>query len=72
MAPPPELPLDQDKNFRLTVEIPRQLHRALRVWALDHDLDASAVVRALLAELGESPDLGRQVAARAARTPRRR
>lgn len=51
-------------NF--TVALERSQHRELRVWALDHRTEASAVIRALLAELAESPELAAKVAARVA------
>jgi hypothetical protein len=51
-------------NF--TVALERAQHRELRVWALDHRTEASAVVRALLAELEASPELAAKVAARVA------
>lgn len=46
---------------RYTIVLERDLHRALRRYALDRDADASEVVRALLLLLMEQPDLDRQV-----------
>lgn len=51
-------------NF--TVALSRTQHRELRIWALDQRTEASAVMRALLAELSESPELAAKVAARVA------
>ena len=51
-------------NF--TVALERAQHRELRIWALDHRTEASAVVRALLAELEASPELAAKIAARVA------
>ena len=57
-------------NF--TVALERAQHRELRLWALDHRTEASAVVRALLAELAASPELAAKVAGRVAAAKARR
>ncbi len=67
----PEPVGERERTYRVTVEVPRRQHRQLRLWALDHDADASAVVRALLAQLEADPALAERIAA-AVRRPRRR
>ncbi len=54
-------------TVRYTIELDRAQHRALRIAALDLGADASAIVRALLAELEIDPELQRRVAGRVSR-----
>lgn len=56
-------------TIRLTVDLPRAMHRGLRQFALDIDSDASSVVRALLTELSSDHELAGRIEAviRAAR-----
>jgi hypothetical protein len=44
--------------------VPRSQHRALRLYALEHDTDASKVIRAVVDELAGGGELGEAVARR--------
>ena len=57
-------------NF--TVALERAQHRTLRIYALDCRCAAGDVIRALLAELAESPELESRIAARVAVTRTKR
>jgi hypothetical protein len=49
---------------RITVDLPRSEHKFLRDFAYDNDTDGMRVVRALLLELREDPELSPRVLAR--------
>lgn len=42
-----------DRDVHYTVDLPRDVHRAARIWALQHDVDLSVVIRELLALLDD-------------------
>lgn len=42
-----------DRDVHYTVDLPRDAHRAARIWALQHDVDLSVVIRELLALLDD-------------------
>jgi hypothetical protein len=44
----PTAPVDGKATVRITVDLPREVHRLLREWALDATLDASVLVLGLL------------------------
>lgn len=46
---------------RITVDLPREEHRFLRDYAYDNDTDGMRVVRALLMELRDDPELSGRV-----------
>jgi hypothetical protein len=52
------------RTKRITVDLPISEHRFLRDYAYDHDADGMKVVRALLAELSNDPELGSRIQAR--------
>ena len=49
---------------RITVDLPRSEHKFLRDFAYDNDTDGMRVVRALLLELRDDPELSPRVLAR--------
>jgi hypothetical protein len=49
---------------RITVDLPRGEHRFLRDFAYENDTDGMRVVRALLLELKDDPDLSSRVLGR--------
>ena len=49
------------RRVRYTLDLSPEQHRALKRFAFDAEADASAIVRALLAELGSDPVLARRV-----------
>jgi hypothetical protein len=49
------------KPVRITVDLDAERHRRLKLYALDSGARAAAVVRALLDELEEDPDLAARV-----------
>jgi hypothetical protein len=49
------------RRVRYTLDLSPEQHRALKRFAFDAEADASAIVRALLAELGSDPALARRV-----------
>ena len=49
---------------RITVDLPRAEHRFLRDFAYENDTDGMRVVRALLLELRDDPDLSSRVLGR--------
>ena len=49
------------KPVRITVDLDPELHRFLKMYALDSGARGAAVVRALLEELGEDPELSSRV-----------
>ena len=49
---------------RITVDLPRGEHRFLRDFAYENDTDGMRVVRALLLELRDDPDLSSRVLGR--------
>lgn len=55
------------RTKRITVDLPISEHRFLRDYAYDHDADGMKVVRSLLAELAEAPDLAARIQARLAK-----
>lgn len=52
------------RTKRITVDLPISEHRFLRDYAYDHDADGMRVVRALLGELAEDPELSYRIQAR--------
>lgn len=56
------------KTKRITVDLPRGEHKFLRDFAYDNDTDGMRVVRALLLELRDDPDLSSRVLGRLGRT----
>jgi hypothetical protein len=55
------------RTKRITVDLPISEHRFLRDYAYDHDADGMRVVRALLAELADDPELATRVRTRLTR-----
>ena len=51
------------KRVRITVDLDREDHRALRRWVADEETDAQRVVRALLGELFRDPELAARIRA---------
>lgn len=49
------------RRVRYTLDLSPEQHRALKRFAFDAEADASAIVRALLAELGSDPALAGRV-----------
>lgn len=54
-AAPTEAPAPARATRRITVDLTLEDHRRLRLWALDADTDATALVRALLDLAATSP-----------------
>lgn len=54
---PPRRP----KRVRITVDLEREDHRALRLWVAEEETDAQRVIRALLGELFRDPKLAARV-----------
>jgi hypothetical protein len=54
-------PSPNEGIVRYTAEIPKYLHRALKVFAMDHDTSTYAVTKSLLALLAEDQDVRRKV-----------
>lgn len=52
---------------RITVDLPIQEHRQLKITTLDHDVDGIRIVRALLLQMHEDQDLLQKVLSRAER-----
>jgi hypothetical protein len=69
LAPRPALPAPTAgaRLKRLNVDLAEGDHRNLKIWAAGEDLDASALVRALLVLAIQSPDTRRQAEAIARR-----
>ncbi len=59
VAPAPPSP--NESIVRYTAEIPKHLHRELKVFAMDHDTSTYAVTKSLLALLAEDEDVRRKV-----------
>jgi hypothetical protein len=57
----PSPPSPNEGIVRYTAEIPKHLHRALKVFAMDHDTSTYAVTKSLLALLAEDEDVRRKV-----------
>lgn len=55
------------RTKRITVDLPISEHRFLRDYAYDHDADGMRVVRALLAELADDPELATRIRTRLTR-----
>jgi hypothetical protein len=53
-----------ERKVRVTVDLAREQHRFIRRFAFEADVDASAVLRALLSLLEEDPALAERVLAR--------
>ena len=53
-----------ERTKRITVDLPRAEHRFLRDFAYENDTDGMRVVRALLLELRDDPDLSSRVLGR--------
>jgi len=64
VAPPP-----RERRIRYTLDLSPEQHRSLKRFAFDAEVDASAIVRVLLAELGRDHQLAERVLSQA-RTPR--
>jgi hypothetical protein len=56
----------REKTKRITVDLPRSEHKFLRDFAYDNDTDGMRVVRALLLELRDDPELSPRVLGRMA------
>lgn len=56
-----------EPTVRITVDLTRSQHRALRMFALEHDSDGSKIVRACLDELAAGGALADAVSARLAK-----
>lgn len=54
------------RTKRITVDLPLSEHRFLRDYAYDHDTDGMRVMRALLAELADDPEIAARIQARLA------
>jgi hypothetical protein len=52
-----------EKPVRFTLDLSRDQHRFLKEFALDTEADASVIMRALLTQLREDPDLAQRVQA---------
>ena len=59
-----ELPRDLNERVRFTLDLSRKQHRFLKKLAFEEEVNASAVVRALLAQLEEDEALAEAVEAR--------
>ena len=57
----PRPPSASEGIVRYTAEIPKHLHRALKVFAMDHDTSTYAVTKSLLVLLEEDEDVRRKV-----------
>lgn len=55
-----------ESTVRITVDLTRSQHRALRMFALEHDTDGSKIVRACLDELAAGGPLADAIAVRVA------
>lgn len=60
----------RSKPVRITVDLDPELHRFLKMYALDSGARGAAVVRALLAELKDDPELSSRVTERLSETGR--
>lgn len=56
VSPPPG-----PKRVRITVDLDREDHRALRRWVAEEETDGQRVIRALLGELFRDPKLAARV-----------
>ena len=61
-------PTPGPKRVRITVDLDREDHRALRRWVAEEETDAQRVVRALLSELFHDSELAARVSARVSGT----
>ena len=59
-----ELPRDLNERVRFTLDLSRKQHRFLKKLAFEEEVNASAVVRALLTQLEEDEALAEAVKAR--------
>jgi len=66
----PTRPARREGTKRITVDLPRDEHKFLRDYAYDNDTDGMRVVRALLAELRDDPELSGRVLDRLLQTQR--
>ena len=57
----PSGPPASDGIVRYTAEIPKALHRSLKLFALDNDTSTYAVTKALLTLLAEDDEVGEKV-----------
>jgi hypothetical protein len=60
-SPPPRPP----KPVRYTLDLSQDVHKFLRIFAAEAEVDASVIMRALLAELRQDERLAERVRARA-------
>lgn len=58
------------KPIRLTVDLAPELHRFLKLYAVDAGAKGAVVVRALLEELRDDPELSERVLGQISRTDR--
>lgn len=65
---PPEPATPKARRVRITVDLDREDHRALRRWVADEETDAQRVIRALLSELFHDSELAARVSARVSGT----
>ncbi len=64
LAPPsvgPIAPPSRERRVRYTLDLSPEQHRSLKRFAFDTDVDASVVLRVLLAELSRDPQLAERV-----------
>ncbi len=59
-----ELPRDLDERVRFTLDLSRKQHRFLKRLAFEEEVNASAVLRALLTKLEEDEALAEEVKAK--------
>jgi hypothetical protein len=62
-AVPHARPPRPEKPVRFTLDLSRDQHRFLKEFALDTEADASVIMRALLTQLRDDPDLAQRVQA---------
>lgn len=60
---PPEPAAPKARRVRITVDLDREDHRALRRWVAEEETDAQRVIRALLGELFRDEKLAARVRA---------
>lgn len=63
-VPAPQLPPRPEKPVRFTLDLDREHHQFLKTYAVQVGADASKVMRALLDELREGPNLSARVQSR--------
>lgn len=58
-----ELPRDPSQRVRVSLDLSKEQHKALKMFALEAETDASAVLRALLARLERDEALAESIRA---------